>query len=431
MARSIQPLKDTQCSSAKPREKEYTLQDGNGLYLRIRESGAKTWMYRYLNKKNNNRVKITLGSYPALTLAKARLKRSELESMLVDGLDPIEQLAINEAKRTNAHTLVNVTNGWLEAYAVKKPLSDESKHKRLRKFENHLFSKLNDISIDQVKLRDLKDALNEIYVASPDNAQRIRADLILIFSYAVQHNYIEINIARELEDMDLSAKKSHRATFRTFSEIPQLIRRIKADSGNPLTRLCLLLTLHTFVRSSEIRYARWSEINFEKKQWIIPATRTVIEGIKHSDRGAKMKTEHFVPLSSQVLEILQQVHQYSGSCDFVFPSPNNKRNFISENTPNDALRRMGYAKEEISLHGFRALARSALGEMSLFSRDALEKQMSHQERDDTVGAYTHVAEYLEERKQIMKVWSDWLDYIENHDYLTPHEYSKHYRTNPL
>ncbi len=431
MARLIQPLKDTQCSSAKPREKEYTLQDGNGLYLRVRESGAKTWIYRYLNKKNNKRVKITLGSYPALTLAKARLKRFELESMLAEGLDPIEQLVINEAKRTNAHTLVNVTNGWLDAYAVKKPLSDESKHKRLRKFENHLFSKFNNIPIDQVKLRDLKDALNKIYESSPDNAQRIRADLILIFSYVVQHNYIEINIARELEDMDLSAKKSHRATFKTFSEIPQLIRRIKADSGNPLTRLCLLLTLHTFVRSSEIRYARWSEINFENKQWVIPATRTAVEGVKHADRGAKMKTEHFVPLSSQALEILKQVHQYSGNCDFVFPSPNNKRNFISENTPNDALRRMGYAKEEISFHGFRALARSALGEMSIFSRDALEKQMSHQERDDTVGAYTHVAEYLEERKQIMKVWSDWLDYIENHDYLTPHEYSEKYRTNPL
>lgn len=176
-------------------------------------------------------MKITLGSYPALTLAKARLKRGELESMLVEGLDPIEQLAINEAKRTNAYTLVNVTNEWLDVYAVKKPLSDESKHKRLRKFENHLFSKLNDISIDQVKLRDLKDALNEIYVASPDNAQRIRADLILIFSYAVQHNYIEINIARELEDMDLSAKKSHRATFELLVRYHSLYGVLKLIRG--------------------------------------------------------------------------------------------------------------------------------------------------------------------------------------------------------
>ncbi|WP_336139783.1 integrase arm-type DNA-binding domain-containing protein [Acinetobacter ursingii] len=185
MARLIQPLKDTQCASAKPKEREYTLQDGNGLYLRIRESGAKTWMYRYLNKRNNERVKITLGSYPALTLAKARLQRGEFESMLANGLDPKEQLAILKAKIDNAHTLVNVTNEWLDAYARKKPLSDESKHKRLRKFENHLFNKFHDNLIDEVKLSDLKGALNKIYELSPDNAQRIRADLISIFSYAV------------------------------------------------------------------------------------------------------------------------------------------------------------------------------------------------------------------------------------------------------
>ncbi len=227
--------------------------------------------------------------------------------------------------------------------------------------------------------------------------------------------------------MDLSAKKNHRATLRNLSEIPLLIRRIKADSGNPLTRFCLLLGLHTFVRSSEIRFARWSEIDFENKQWVIPATRSVVEGVKHSDRGAKMKTEHLVPLSSQAMEILKQVHQYSGNCDFVFPSPKNKKSFISENTPNDALRRMGYKKEEISFHGFRALARSALGEMSLFSKDALEKQMSHQERDDTVGAYTHIAEYMEERIDIMGVWSDWLSAIERDEYITPHNYGKSVR----
>ncbi len=185
--------------------------------------------------------------------------------------------------------------------------------------------------------------------------------------------------------------------------------------------------LHTFLRSSEIRFARWNEIDFEAEIWRIPPRRRLIEGVKHSDRGAKMKEEHLVPLSKQSIEILEKVYQYSGDCDFVFPSLNNKRIFISENTPNDALRRMGYTKEEISFHGFRALARSALGEMSIFSRDALEKQMSHQERNETVGAYTHIAEYLEEREKIMQIWSDWLSAIENGDYISPHEYGRHLR----
>ncbi len=357
-------------------------------------------------------------------MAKAREKRLEYERMLAQGSDPKEQLEIRENRRNAVYTLENITREWLDGYAAKKPLSDDTKNKQLRKFENHLFPQFKNRLIDEIRIRDLKNALNQIYESSADNAQRIRASLIQIFSYAVQHDYIETNVARDLEDMDLSAKKSHRATFKRLDRIPELIHKIKADSGHPLTKYCLLLTLHTFVRSSEIRFARWSEIDLDKQLWVIPAKRDKIEGVKHSDRGAKMGEEHLVPLSSQAITILKKVYEFSGTCDFIFPSPNNKRKFISENTPNDALRRMGYAEDEISLHGFRTLARSSLGEMALFSRDALEKQMSHQERDETVGAYTHVAEYLDERKKIMQTWSSWLELIETKEYIRPHEYGE-------
>nr|WP_312825099.1 integrase arm-type DNA-binding domain-containing protein [Acinetobacter oleivorans] len=427
MAKQVRPLTDTRCASLKPKDQEYLESDGSGLCLRVRSTGAKSWIFRYTSRVNGKREKITLGAYPALSLAKAREKRYELLTMLAEGLDPKEQLSILLAKKNNTNTLENVMRAWLDSYAARKPLSEDTKNKQLRKFENHLFPKFKSKTIEQITLRDLKDALNVIYDHSPDNAQRIRASLIQVFSYAVQHSYLPTNIARDLEDMDLSARKNHRATFRSLDQIPQLIRRIKADSGNPLTKLCLLLGLHTFLRSSEMRFARWREIDLEMKVWKIPPSRQLIEGVKHSDRGAKMKVEHLIPLSEQSIEILKQIYQYSGSCDFVFPSPNNKRNFISENTPNDALRRMGYSKEEISFHGFRALARSALGEMSIFSRDALEKQMSHQERNETVGAYTHIAEYLEERERIMQVWSDWLSAIENGDYISPHEYGRRLR----
>lgn len=427
MAKQVRPLTDTKCASLKPKDKEYVEADGGGLYLRVRPTGTKSWIFRYTNRGNDKREKITLGPYPALSLAKAREEKHKFLRMLAEGVDPKEQLSILLAKKNNVNTLENVVRVWLDAYAVRKSLSEDTKNKQLRKFENHLFPKFKDKAIEQITLRDLKDALNVIYDHSPDNAQRIRASLIQVYSYAVQHGYIQTNIARDLEDMDLSARKNHRATFRSLDLIPQLIRRIKADSGNPLTKLCLLLGLHTFLRSSEIRFARWNEIDFEAEIWRIPPRRRLIKGVKHSDRGAKMKEEHLVPLSKQSIEILEQVYKYSGDCDFVFPSPNNKHIFISENTPNDALRRMGYAKEEISFHGFRALARSALGEMSIFSRDALEKQMSHQERNETVGAYTHIAEYLEEREKIMQVWSDWLSVIENGDYVSPHEYGRNLR----
>ncbi|MCH7387097.1 integrase arm-type DNA-binding domain-containing protein [Acinetobacter modestus] len=423
MAKLTTPLTPTQIDSAKPKDIDYSLFDGNGLILLVRKSGTKTWRYKYKNSLGTQII-LTLGKYPALKLQQARVLRTEFESMLAIGEDPKEQLALKRAKANNANSLESIARKWLDDYAARKPLSEESKHKRLRKFENHLFPKFINKAIDQIGLNELRAALNTIYINSHDHAQRIRADLISIFSYAVQHNFIGFNIARELEHMDLSAKKNHRATFKNLESIPEMIRKIKADSGSSLTKLFLQFALHTFARSSELRFARWSEIDFGKKQWVIPATREFVEGSKHSSRGAKMRDNHIVPLSPQAITLLEQIHEYSGSCDKIFPSPNNKSNFLSENTPNDALRRMGYSKEEISLHGFRSLARSALGEMGIFQRDALEKQMSHQERNNTVGAYTHIAEYIEERIKIMDAWSNWLDTIQQKAYITPYDYAR-------
>lgn len=429
VAKLTVPLTSTKIEASKPQDKDYSLFDGNGLILLVRTTGTKTWRYRYKNSSGTQIL--TLGTYPALNLKQARNLRAEFESMLANGQDPKAQKALKEAKANNANSLEKVTRAWLDVYAKKSPLSEYTKHKRLRKFENHLFPKFKGKAIDQIQLRELKDALNTIYEHSPDNAQRIRADLVLIFGYAKQHSLLEINIARELDDMDLSASTQHRATFSKgeLDRIPQLIQRIKSDTGHPITKLCLLIALHTFVRSSEIRFARWSEINLDKMEWKIPAQREFVNGVKHSDRGAKMKIEHIVPLSKQVINLFKELYQYTGNGEFVFPSPKSPNIFLSENAPNDALRRMGYKKEEISLHGFRALARSALAEMSLFSKEALEKQMSHKEKNAVVDAYTHIAEYLEERRKIMSVWSSWLGSIENGEYVTPYLYGKFIKNN--
>lgn len=425
MAIKVKPLPDTKCSSAKPKDKEYSLHDGDGLYLLIRPSGSKSWHFKYKRKISNKVIKLSLGFYPDFSLSKAREKRAEYRRMLAEGLDPKEQLESQKAKLNNNNTLESITRAWLDAYAKKVGLEAETKHKRLRKFENHVFPVLKDKLIEKITLKELMMLLNGIYEKSPDNAQRIRADLISIYGYALQYGFIETNIARDLNDiLDLSAVKKHRATFESLDEIPNLIRGINADTGHFLTKNCLRIILHTFLRSSEVRYARWSEINFDKKEWRIPARRNLIQGIKYSNRGAKSKREHLVPLSPQVINILKEIHAYSGNCEHVFPSPYNKNNFLSEKAPNDALRRMGYEKGEICLHGFRALARSSLAEMGLFQKDALEKQMSHVEENDTVGAYTHIAEYLEERKKIMSVWSDWLVEVEINKYTSPHDYAQ-------
>jgi integrase len=281
---------------------------------------------------------------------------------------------------------------------------------------------LGHYSIADIRPKDLRLVLNQIYEKSADNAQRIRADLVLIFSYAVQYGYIEVNHAREMESLDLSAPKNHRPAL-PLQKLPELIRRIKADTGYVLTRLCLELSLHIFIRSSELRFARWDEIDLAKKQWVLPAKRSHVNGIKHSDRGAKMREPHIVPLSDKAVEILCQVKRLGGSSELVFPSSHNGVSFLSENTFNAALRRMGYdTQKDICFHGFRAMARSALGECGLFQRDAIEKQMSHQERNDVVGAYTHVAEYLHERKRMMRWWSQYLIDTEAKGYVSPYSY---------
>ncbi|MBD3842454.1 MAG: integrase arm-type DNA-binding domain-containing protein [Campylobacterales bacterium] len=433
MPKLIKPLTDPQCQSAKAKAKAYDLLDGCNLNLRIYPSGTKSWRWKYKrNKGEKYESPITFGSYPALSLKEARLKRMEYEKMLINGLDPKEEIIKQQVKCINSHTLENITKLWLDSYASKKPLCEEYKAKRLKRFENHLFPKFKNKAIEHIKLAELKDVINEIYEKSADNAQRMRSDLILIYSYAKQYNYIEINIARELVDMDLSKPKSkiqHRSTLDKLDQIPLLIQKIKAYTGNPLTRLCLLLTLHVFIRSSEIRFARWSEINFDEKQWVIPEERQYVDGARYSNRGSKMKVAHVVPLSPQVIEILKELYAISGSTDYLFPSVWSNKIFLSPRTPNNALHRMGYKNIDLCLHGFRTLARSALGETRLFSEKALEKQMSHKESNQVKGSYTHIATYMEERRKIMNVWSQWLQVIEHGDYITPYNFANEFCQN--
>jgi len=421
MARTIKPLTASQVEKAKPIAKEYNLFDGDGLYLVIRPSGTKTWMLRI--KDNFGKVhKLKLGTFPEITLAFARERRVEYKRAVAEGKELDEVLGRGEHTSRAANSLEVISRAWLEQYAKRKPLEEHIKHKRIRKLENHLFPMLGSSCIDEIRPKDLRLVLNHIYEKSADNAQRIRADLVLIFSYAVQYGYIEVNHAREMESLDLSAPRNHRPAL-PLQRLPELIQRIRADTGYVLTILCLELSLHIFIRSSELRFARWGEIDLVKRQWVLPAKRDIVKGVKHSDRGSKMREPHIIPLSEPVVEILLKVKKLGCSSELVFPSAYEHTPFLSENTFNYALRRMGYdTQKELCFHGFRAMASSALGECGLFQRDAIEKQMSHQERNNVVSAYTHVAEYLYERKRMMEWWSQYLIDIEANGYVAPYTY---------
>lgn len=332
MARLVKPLTVTQIESSQPNSKDYTLCDGDGLYLRIRKSGTKTWIFQYKNKQGS-RVVVTIGNYPQCKLAFAREKRREYLTLQAEGIDPKEYLEKLESTQSRNYSLESIIRTWLDLYAVKKPLDEETKKKRLRKFENHLFPHIGNFQIEDVKPKDLRITLNKIYETSADNAQRIRAYLVLIFSYAVQYGYIEVNHAREMESLDLTAPKNHRPAL-PLLRLPELLARIKADTGDEMTKLCLELSLHIFIRSSELRFARWDEIDFKKKQWIIPAKRNHVNGVKHSDRGSKMKEAHIIPLSDHSIRLFQEVKRLAGTSELIFPSSHSNVIFICENTFN-------------------------------------------------------------------------------------------------
>lgn len=209
-----------------------------------------------------------------------------------------------------------------------------------------------------------------------------------------------------------------------LEQLPNLLKRIKQHRGRTLTKYAIRFALLTFVRSSEMRFARWSEIDFDKAIWTIPAEREPIEGVRYSNRGSKMRTVHLVSLSRQALDLLKAIHFYSGHYDLIFIGDHNTHKPMSENTVNKALSNMGYdTKTELCGHGFRAMACSALIESGHWSKDGIERQMSHQERNSVRAAYIHKAEHLEERKLMMQWWADHLDANKNH-YVSSFEFKK-------
>ncbi|MCV8263842.1 site-specific integrase, partial [Escherichia coli] len=241
-------------------------------------------------------------------------------------------------------------------------------------------------------------------------AARTRQHMCNIMRHAIHQELIENNPAANLDGIIAVPVKHHYPAL-PLERLPELWTRIENyQQGRELTRLAVSLTLHLFIRSSELRFARWSEIDFRNKIWTIPATREAIPGVRYSGRGSKMRTPHIVPLSSQSIIILKQIREISEHQELIFPGDHNPYKPMCENTVNKALRLMGYdTKNEICGHGFRAMACSALMESGLWSQDAVERQMSHQERNSVRAAYIHKAEYLEARKAMMQWWSDYLN----------------------
>lgn len=399
-------LTDRAIVHAKPCGKPYKLSDSHGLYLLVNPNGSKRWYikYRFVNKEK----KLALGPYPLLTLAQARRMREEAQLLLISGIDPSAHRKAERLAITPEHTFESVAREWVTSNVN---WSAEHKKRVLRYFELYVFPTNGSCDITKMKVKDLLVPIKEVEKAGKlDVASRLQQRTACVMRYAVQNGIIDHNPASDLTGAVSTPKVRHHPALE-LNLIPDFLERIDDYKGRQLTQLAVKLALLLFIRSSELRFARWDEIDLRNAMWTIPAEREPIPGVKYSARGAKMHSPHLVPLSRQAIELLHEVQQHCRpGTELVFPGDHNYRKPMSENTINKALRVMGYdTQKDVCGHGFRTMACSALVESGLWSSDAVERQMSHQERKRVRAAYIHKAQHLEERREMMQWWADYLD----------------------
>ncbi|MEG1121477.1 MAG: integrase arm-type DNA-binding domain-containing protein [Citrobacter sp.] len=399
-------LTDTKVRSAKTEAKEYSLVDGDGMFLLIHPNGSKYWRFRF--RFGGKQHLMAFGVYPETSLADARQKREEARRLVAAGVDPREhRRTVKEEQAKEVITFESVARDW---HASNQKWSESHSGRVLKSLEDNLFDAIGKRNIAELKTRDLLIPIKAVEMSGRlEVAARLQQRTTAIMRFAVQSGLIDYNPAQEIAGAVATAKRQHRAALE-LNRIPELLHRIDTYTGRPLTRLAVELTLLVFIRSSELRFARWSEVDFETAMWTIPGEREPLEGVKHSHRGSKMRTPHLVPLSRQALVILEKIKSMSGNRELIFVGDHDPRKPMSENTVNKALRVMGYdTKVEVCGHGFRTMACSSLIESGLWSKDAVERQMSHQERNSVRAAYIHKAEHLGERRLMLQWWADYLD----------------------
>ncbi|ECF6201011.1 tyrosine-type recombinase/integrase [Salmonella enterica] len=411
-------LTDIAIRKTKPTEKPFKLADSSGLYLLIKPNGSKLWYMKY--RIDGKEKKLAFGPYPDVSLFKARQLRDIARAKVREGVDPSADKKIAQQKKKNGQTFRQIAMNW---HGEHRRWSEHYANTIQRRLEMYIFPDIGDSLIDQITTETLLFTLRKVENKGfLEITARLKNYVTEIMRYAVKKQLIKSNPALDLDGEFTPPETSHYPAL-PLDKLPELLSRTDSYCGRLLTRYALKLSLLFFVRSSELRFARWSEIDWQQKLWIIPEEREQVENVRFSHRGTKMRTQHIVPLSDQAIAILKQIEALSGHLSFIFPGEYDQDKCMSDNTVNKALRVMGYdTKKEVCGHGFRAMACSALSESGLWSKEAIEKQMSHQERNSVRAAYIHKAEYLEERIAMMQWWADYLD-ANTGVYISPYQFA--------
>lgn len=380
----------TAIKAAKPREKPWKLFDGRGLYLDVRPNGGQWWRFKY--RFGGKEKLLSLGTFPAVSLQQARSKRDTMRSDVANGVDPGVKRQVE--KCADANTFEAVGREWFETNLPKWKQSHSGKI--LRRLEMYVFPWIGARAIVDVGPKEVLDCIRRV----EQEGNRVTAKRALqicgqIFRYAIATGRTERDPTPALRGALSPATEAHHASITDPKALGALLRAIDGYDGSLVVQCALRLAPLVFVRPGELRTAEWSEIDFDKFEWQIPAPKM------------KMGAKHIVPLSQQSIAILREIQPVTGESRYVFPSARTKSRPLSDNALLAALRRMGYQQGTLTVHGFRSTASTLLNEQGK-NRDWIERQLAHGERDGVRAAYNY-AEYLPERRKMMQEWADYLD----------------------
>lgn len=398
MPRVVPPLTDMQVKNAKPKAKAYKLADGGGLYLEVTPVGSKLWRMKF-KQASGKESRLSFGAYPEVGLTQARSSRATARQLRANDIDPGQ--AKREAKILRsaavAHTFEAVARDWLRKTAVDRAESTQAKNTAW--LEKNVFPYIGSMPISAIRPLDVLGALRKIEARGAlESAHKIKQICGKVFRFAVASGLAERDVTVDLRDALATVPAANYAAITEPNEVAKLLRAIHSYTGHPYATAALKLAPILFQRPGELRAMEWAEIDWEKAEWSLPSTKM------------KMKRGHVVPLPTQAVSVLRRLHAISGHGKYVFPSVRTGSRCMSENTINVALRSLGYSKEMMTGHGFRATARTILDEVLDERVDLIEHQLAHMVKDPNGRAYNRTA-HLPARRLMMQRWADYLDQL--------------------
>lgn len=394
-------LNDRTIQAARPAGKQYKMADGEGLTLVVRPTGSKLWQFRY--RFGGKEKTLSLGEYPLVPLKQARERTFDAKRLLEQNKDPSsakQEAAAQLLKNLDPRNSVEyVGREWFSKFSTDWVEGHSSKI--IRRFECDLFPHLGKCEINAVSPAQLLAVLRKVEARGAlETAHRLLQDCGRIWRYAVATSRADRDITADLRGALPPPKEKHLGALTKPAEVGALLRNIDEYQGSQVVRFALKLAPHFFVRPGNLRSAEWTEFDFEKREWCIPAKKM------------KANREHITHLSDQVIEILTELREITGSSKYLFPSPRSNTRQISDVALLAALRRMGYTTEEMTTHGFRSIASTNLEQLGYNVR-TIEIQLAHSDTNAIRSAYKRDESrlQLEQRRKMMQHWSNWLDEV--------------------